>query len=239
MNKPFKFKQFTIHQDQCAMKIGTDGVLLGAWTKISSFSNSILDVGTGTGVIALMLAQRSNAHTIDAVEINPNAYEQCVENFENSSWNDRLFCYHADFKDFAEEIDDKYDLITCNPPYFEASGEKNKMSSDRKTARFKNTLSFEELIKGVSILLSEKGNFAVIIPFENQKEFIALANQYNLYCNFLTDVKGHKNAPFKRSLLQFSFEKQSLKKEELVIEIERHIYTKEYIDLTKDFYLKM
>ncbi len=239
MDKPFRFKQFTIHQDQCAMKVGTDGVLLGAWAKISTAVNSILDVGTGTGIIALMMAQRSSATIIDAVEIEGNAYEQCVENFENSPWNDRLFCYHADFNIFVEEIEDKYDFITCNPPYFKSSDEKNKMSSARKTARFTGLLSFEELLKGVSKLLAKQGNFAVIIPFENQEEFIKIAQKYQLYCNYLTQIKGHASAPVKRVLLQFSFENLPIQKEELIIEIERHLYTKEYIDLTKDFYLKM
>src|SRR5699024_5230428 len=234
-----RFKEFTIHQDKSAMKVGTDGVLLGAWTEIPTSLNSVLDICAGTGLIALMLAQRTTAEVIDAVEIEPNAYEQCVENFENSIWNDRLFCYHADFIEFAEEIDDKYDLIVCNPPYFKNSDKKNNISAERKTARFNSSLSFENLIKGVSALLSENGKFSVIIPFENQEEFIKSAESYHLFCHRITLVKGHKKADFKRSLLQFSFEKLPLEKKKLIIEIERHVYTEEYINLTKDFYLKM
>ncbi len=118
-SKPFKFKQFTVQQDRSAMKIGTDGVLLGAWTNIDHFPETILDIGAGTGVISLMLAQRSEAIQIDAIEIEENAYEQTVENFEASNWGDRLFCYHAGFDEFVEEMQDEeqYDLIISNPPF--------------------------------------------------------------------------------------------------------------------------
>src|SRR5690625_3097195 len=131
MARPFKFKQFTVHQDLAAMKIGTDGVLLGAWTSLNPHPDSILDIGTGTGVIALMLAQRSDAELIDALEIDPDAHLQAVENFENSPWGNRLFCYHASLQEFLEEaesiIEDgtepplQYDLITCNPPFYPGS----------------------------------------------------------------------------------------------------------------------
>ena len=118
MSKPFVFKQFTINQDECAMKIGTDAVLLGAWTNLEHNPNSVLDIGAGTGVIALMISQRSSAQLIDAIEIDEGAYEQCVENFENSPWSDRLFCYHASLEEFVNEMEDKYDLIISNPPFY-------------------------------------------------------------------------------------------------------------------------
>ena len=118
MNKqPFQFKQFKVNQDRCAMKVGTDGVLLGAWVDINTNTKSILDIGTGTGIIALMAAQRSNVQTIDALEIDDEAYEQAVDNFENSDWGDRLFCYHASFQEFVSEIDEQYDLLISNPPF--------------------------------------------------------------------------------------------------------------------------
>ena len=110
-SKPFAFKYFKVTQDKCAMKIGTDGVLLGAWSSLEKNPFSILDIGAGTGILSLMLAQRSRAQLIDAIEIDDQAYEQCVENFEQSPWGDRLFCYHASLEEFAEDIEDKYDLI--------------------------------------------------------------------------------------------------------------------------------
>lgn len=117
MNTPFRFKQFSIQQDKCAMKVGTDGVLLGAWTSLEDNPYAILDIGAGTGLISLMLAQRSQATIIDAIEIDAEAYEQCVANFEQSIWNDRLFCYHAGLDEFVDEIEDQYDLIVSNPHF--------------------------------------------------------------------------------------------------------------------------
>lgn len=113
----FTFKQFAVKQERSAMKIGTDGVLLGTWTSIDNQPLSILDIGAGTGIISLLLAQRSLSKTIDAIELDENAYEECVDNFEASDWGDRLFCYHSSAQQFAEEVDDKYDLIVSNPPY--------------------------------------------------------------------------------------------------------------------------
>ena len=157
MSKPFQFKEFTIEQDRCAMKIGTDGVLLGAWASVKDNTFSILDIGAGTGVIALMLAQRSQAELIDALEIDEDAYEQCVDNFENSPWGDRVFCYHADLDEFTEEFEDEtYDLIVSNPPFFEPSLAEETPEA-RKKARFYDALPFEDLLKNTAQLLSKKG----------------------------------------------------------------------------------
>mgnify|MGYP001801172326 FL=1 len=136
MSKPFAFKQFTVEQDRCAMKIGTDGVLLGAWTPITNQTASILDIGTGTGIISLMVAQRSFAEVIDAIEIDTDTYEQAVENFEASPWGDRLFCYHASFQEFVAEIDEQYDLLISNPPFY---AEDYKTSNKKRDiARFED-----------------------------------------------------------------------------------------------------
>ena len=159
MSEPFRFKQFEINQDRCAMKIGTDGVLLGSWTNITA-AESILDIGAGTGIIALMLAQRSSAEAIDAIEIDSNAYEQCIENFENSLWGDRLYCYHAGLDEFIEEIEDLYDVIVCNPPFYTESVTSGDLQRDQ--ARQNEFLPFKELIEGVSVLISEqKKHFCV------------------------------------------------------------------------------
>ena len=169
MSQPFKFKEFTIHQAKTAMKVGTDGVLLGAWCALNEYSDSILDIGAGTGVIALMLAQRSDAMTIDAVEVDENAYEQTVENFEHSDWGDRLYCYNTTFQEFAIEIteeEETYDLIVSNPPFYTETFE--SADEARNKARFTSSLSFEELIIGVSKILSENGKFSVILPFKEE-----------------------------------------------------------------------
>ena len=222
------------------MKVGTDAVLLGAWCSVENYPNSILDVGAGTGIIALMLAQRSDSMTIDAVEIDEKAYEQCVGNFELSDWSDRLFCYNAYFEEFVDEMQDeeeKYDIIISNPPFYTDAFETDNKA--RNKARFTSSLTFERLISGVSKILSDSGEFSVIIPFKEEDNFVVIAKQNNLYLKKVCRVKGTPTSELKRSLLTFSFDKEELKEETLVIEKERHSYTKEYINLTRDFYLKM
>ncbi|MBD0725641.1 tRNA (adenine-N(6)-)-methyltransferase [Flavobacterium sp. L1I52] len=220
------------------MKVGTDGVLLGAWTPIENNPFSILDIGTGTGIIALMLAQRSNAEQIDALEIDEEAYEQATDNFENSPWNDRLFCFHAGLDEFVEEPEDEYDLIVSNPPFYSENYKSN--SEQRDLARFQDAMPFEDLVEAADLLLSENGIFSVIIPFKEEENFLALANEYELYPIKITRVKGAPNSEIKRSLLAFSRNKKSdFPVDELIIETARHQYTPEYIELTKEFYLKL
>jgi tRNA1Val (adenine37-N6)-methyltransferase len=234
----FQFKQFSIEQDRCAMKIGTDGVLLGAWAPLENNPFSILDIGTGTGVIALMLAQRSHAEQIDALEIDEEAYEQSVDNFENSPWSDRLFCFHAGLDEFMEEPEDEYDLIVSNPPFY--TDDFKSATEQRDLARFADAMPFEDLIEAADLLLSENGIFAAIIPFKEEENFLALAAAFELYPLKITRVKGTPTTEIKRSLLAFSrIEKIDFLTDELIIETARHIYTPEYIELTKDFYLKM
>ncbi|WP_299182968.1 methyltransferase [uncultured Aquimarina sp.] len=237
MSKPFRFKQFIVHQDRCAMKIGTDAVLLGSWVPVSDNVSSILDVGTGTGVIALIMAQRSYAEIIDAVEIDAAAYEQSVENFEASDWGDRLFCYHASFQEFFQEIDDKYDLLISNPPFYTDTYKTEDATRD--VARFEDALPFEHLFIGVSHLLSEKGKFAVVLPFKEENNAIKIAKSAGLFPEKITRVQGNPSSEIKRSLLLFGFDQVEIEKDELIIETGRHQYTPEYIELTKDFYLKM
>lgn len=234
----FSFKQFSIQQDRCAMKIGTDGVLLGAWTPIENNPFSILDIGAGTGVIALMLAQRSNAEQIDALEIDEEAYEQSVDNFENSPWSDRLFCFHAGLDEFVEEPEDEYDLIVSNPPFY--TDDYKSENEQRDLARFADAMPFEDLIEAAALLLSENGVFSIIIPFKEEENFLTLAAAYELYPLKITRVKGTPTTEIKRSLLAFSRNENAIiTPGELIIETSRHQYTPEYIELTKDFYLKM
>jgi tRNA1Val (adenine37-N6)-methyltransferase len=234
----FQFKQFAVNQDQCAMKIGTDGVLLGAWAPIDTRPNSILDIGTGTGIIALMLAQRCDAQQIDALEIDENAYENAVDNFESSPWSDRLFCFHAGLDEFVEEPEDEYDLIVSNPPFYVEDYRSD--NAQRDLARFQEAMPFEDLVEAAALLLSENGVFAVIIPFKEEENFLALAKEYELFPIKITRVKGTHETQIVRSLLAFRrYELAVLTADELVIEINRHEYTDDYIALTKDFYLKM
>ena len=237
MNKPFQFKQFSVNQDQCAMKIGTDGVLLGAWTSIENNPFSVLDIGAGTGILSLIIAQQSQAQVIEALEIDDLAYEQCVDNFEQSPWNDRLFCYHASLEEFAEEIEDTYDLIICNPPFYSETYKTE--NSQRDLARFQDAMPFEHLLESVITLLSEDGLFSVIIPFSEEDKFIDLASRVALFPKRRTRVKGTPESEVKRSLIEFSFSKTEIITSVLIIETSRHNYTEDYINLTKDFYLKM
>ena len=237
MSKPFQFKQFTIQQDRTAMKVGTDGDLLGAWASIENNPFSILDIGTGTGLIALQLAQRCHAEVIDALEIDDDAYEQAVENFEISPWSDRLFCYHAGMDEFVAEIEDKYDLIVSNPPFYTENYKTE--NTQRDTARFTDALPFEELLASVAHLLEPTGVFQTIIPYKEYEYFVNLAKINALFPQKTCHVKGNPEADFKRSLISFSFKKTTNNVEELVIETARHQYTDDYISLTKAFYLKL
>lgn len=220
------------------MKIGTDGVLLGAWSPIDNNPKSVLDIGTGTGIIALMLAQRSDADQIDALEIDENAYEQAVDNFENSPWGDKLFCFHAGLDEFVEEPEDEYDLIVSNPPFY--SEDYRSENEQRDLARFQEAMPFEDLIDAAALLLSENGTFSVIIPYKDEERFIDMCAEVELFPIKVTRVKGSHKTPIVRSLLAFKrYELAVLVADELVIEINRHEYTDDYIELTKAFYLKM
>lgn len=219
------------------MKIGTDAVLLGAWAPIEHQPFSVLDIGAGTGVLSLMLAQRCGSEMIDALEIDEDAYEQCVENFENSPWSDRLFCYHASLEEFVEEIEDTYDLIVCNPPFY--LNHYKTEDEQRDLARFQDAMPFEHLLESVSKLLSKNARFAVVIPYQDEIYFTDLAKSFGLYAHQILRVKGNATSKIVRSLISFGFEKIQSNAEELIIETGRHQYTDAYIKLTKDFYLKM
>lgn len=233
----FSFKQFNVQQDRCAMKIGTDGVLLGAWTPLINNPYNLLDIGAGTGILSLMLAQRSNLEQIDAIEIDEGAYEQCVENFEASPWSDRLFCFHAGLDEFVDDPEEEYDLIISNPPFYTDTFKSE--NTQRDIARFEDALPFEELIEAADLLLSDNGIFSVIIPYKEETKFVSMCKELELFPLKITRVKGTPTSEIKRSLLAFTRIEQTPIIDELTIEILRHQYTPEYIALTEDFYLKM
>ncbi len=232
-NNYFQFKQFTIYQDLAAMKVGTDGVLLGAWANLNN-ATKILDVGTGTGLIALMLAQRNSIAQIDAIEIDKHAYKQALINFTKSPWNDRVNGILSDFQTYKNPT--KYDLIVSNPPYFN-NALKNDCSK-KSTARHTDSLSYDELIHCAAQLLTDNGLFCVILPANERISFENMAKDNNLFLNKLLNVKPTPNKPFKRVLMEFSFINKKLIEETLIIEeFGRHQYSDAYKQLTKDFYL--
>ncbi len=237
----FKFKEFEVTQDRCAQKVGTDGVLLGAWACKNKIPYNILDIGAGTGVISLMLAQRFHSAQIEAVELDEDAFEQAATNFEESPWGDRLFCFHASFQEYFEEIDETYDLIISNPPFFDSSSVKidSDIKKSREQARFDDALPFEELIYGVYKLLDDDGIFACVIPSDREDHFLRIAAHYKLLPARITHVKGTEASSVKRSLLELRFRKSEIERDLLTIELSRHKYTKDYTSLVKDFYLKM
>ena len=235
--KPFKFKPFTVQQDRCAMKVGTDGVLLGARATLTHNPDSILDIGAGTGLVALMLAQRSGAVLIDALEVQEADFEQCVSNFEASPWADRLYCYHTSLQDFALEVEEQYELIVSNPPFHIETPSSGDQARDQ--ARQSRSLPFSELLDGVTKLLSADGKFIVVLPYSSASEFRNMAEASGLFPSRCLNVRGNSKSEIKRSFLEFQFGRTSCVNEELVIEEERHVYTPDYIRLTRDFYLKM
>jgi len=183
------------------------------------------------------MAQRSGAEMIDALEIENKAFEQAVENFENSPWADRLYCYHASLQEFKEEIDEPYDLIVSNPPYFNDTFK--ELDQERALARHTHQLSYKELLSATNKLISPLGSCAFIIPFKEETDFLLLASSEKLFPARITRVRGNAQSDIKRSLLQFSRQPNKVIPNELIIETSRHVYTDEYIALVKDFYLNM
>lgn len=230
----FRFKQFSVRHRDSAMKVGVDGVLLGAWAEIETPFN-ILDIGTGTGLIALMMAQRFPNAKITGIEIEKAAYEEARYNFEQSDFSERCNAVHSSVQVFKPI--QKYDLIICNPPYFEAN---HLHDSARGTARQQTELNFNTLLTKTKRLLTPLGRAGFIIPYPAEQNFLEIAKKHLLYPEKITRVKGNPKTTFKRSLLLFSNQKATnLIEDELIIELSRNNYSEAYINLTKPFYLKM
>lgn len=232
-NPFFKFKQFTVWHDQCAMKVGTDGVLLGALAPVSNKTN-LLDIGTGTGLVALMMAQRNLNAQITALEIDCSATKQAQFNFDQSPWSERIKLTQTDFKLY--QTNQRYDLIVSNPPYFVDSLLSDKQN--KNVARHTVDLSFKDLLDGVARLLQPDGHATFIIPTDAQEEFINLAQKMKLHLIYRVNIQTRPGIEPKRVVLTFGNTHQKLVEESLLIELERHIYSEEYIAITKDFYLK-
>lgn len=259
----FRFKQFAIVQERAAMKVGTDGVLLGAWVSVPVVSGMplrrILDIGTGTGVIALMLAQRTaslsgEAPDIDAVEVDESAASEATQNFEASPWNIRLKAHTMPIQRYATSRNgkEKYDLIVSNPPYFmsgtnfrrgfDTSAAASRPSAARVAARHAEMLPYDQLIEAVLLLLEpENGRFAAIFPYRESGVFIAKAAARGLYVRRMLEIHGAPHKPVKRVAAEFSPlrpERGGIVRETLCIEDGKGNFTDAYRDLTREFYLK-
>lgn len=234
-NSYFQFKQFTVFHDRCAMKVGTDGVLLGAWTRTGQ-GCSILDIGTGTGLIALILAQRVPDARITAVELDREASLQAAENVRNSPWAARIEVVEADIRQYATRVSHPFDIIVSNPPFFNSS--LHSPSEARTQARHTDSLSYTELLQGVCLLLADGGEFSVIIPSDSATDFIVNAAGKGLYLHRRTNVRTLSRAQPKRVLLAFGKSVPAgVITDELVIATQPGIYTEAYRELTRDLYL--
>lgn len=236
----FRFKQFELRQDKCAMKIGTDGVLLGAWANIAQAS-SILDIGTGTGVLALMAAQRNPTAFIDAVEINKAAQEQAQENFAQSPWNHRLQLYPYALQPFINKIPKApYDSIVCNPPYYPSEHNTHITKAARRQARSTVTLDFKQLLEAAQNLLAPSGNFSLILPQQEAKEFVALAKRESWWVAQEVAVIPRVGKASNRVLLELKRQECLLVASELTLRPEQSStqkYTTAFNDLHRDFLL--
>lgn len=233
-NSYFHFKQFTINQDKCTFKVGTDGVLMGACADVAG-AGKILDIGTGTGLIALMLAQRSNAE-ITAIEPDHDSYEQACDNVRQSKWHERIKVVKTDLQNY-DPGDVRFNLIVTNPPWFTDS--LRNPDAGKAATRHNVTLDNAGLLKGVARLFGDDGRFQVIMPYVEGNIFIAEAREHGLFCNSILKIKPLPTSEVRRLILAFS--RKRLKPAERFLTIEygkRHEFTEEYINLTKDFYLK-
>ncbi len=217
------------------MKVGTDGVLLGAWATPSSPPKHILDIGTGTGLIAIMMAQRFEDANIIGIDIDSEAVQEATLNMANCQWYKRLSCCERSLQN--ANFNHSFDLIVCNPPYFKNTTTSN---DERRTkARHTNSLSTNDIFKKMDVLLSSKGELMIVYPSENISDIKNSLNAFGLFLNEICWVRGNEQSKYKRLLLKISKQKKRLKENHLTIEKARHKYTDEYTLLCKDFYLKL
>lgn len=227
--KSFKFKQFEIQQSENVFRVGTDGVLLGVLADVENVSN-VLEIGTGTGLISLMLAQRNPEAVFLGLDINEEAVALTQANFENAPFQARLRNIHQDFKSFNTK--ELFDLIVSNPPYFEES-----VSDKDKIARQTVELNFKQLIGHAAGLLSENGLLSVIIPSEAGEVFTSIAKENSLFLNRRVNITGIENSKVKRLVLEFSLLEKNLEESDFIIEKSPRQYSDQYLELTKEFHI--
>ena len=237
-NSWFAFKQFKINQDRAAMKVGTDGVLLGAWVDVED-AVDVLDIGAGTGLIALMMAQRNSMLNIDAIDIDSNACEQAKENIEASPWSGRVIVHNISLEHFVKSSSLRYDLIVCNPPYFTNS--KRSIDESRRIARHTDELTLDDLFRFSSPLITDRGKLGIVYPYADFDRAVSEAKDWGLFPEKVTFVRPTADKEYVRVLIIFSKDdKVGFSENELVIETDqRHFYTEEFKSLVRDFYLQL
>lgn len=239
-NKPlrrngFTFKQFFVAHDRCAMKVGTDGVLLGAWAPVKQASR-ILDIGSGTGLVALMLAQRTSEHVlVDAVELENDAAGQASENFAESPWLSRLKVFAEDINLFTQRSARQYDLIVSNPPYFESAVACRDEA--RNAARYTETLTHDALLRCAGQLITPNGTFCVVLPYEIGLAFEKAAQQQDWHTQARVDIRDRPGKPLNRMLLALTKQPQETQYHELALREQLNVYSAEFRELIADFYL--
>lgn len=232
----FTFKQFFVAHDRCEMKVGTDSILLGSWTDISNLGGKILDIGTGSGLLALMLAQRTtDVVQIDAVELDENAALQAAENFVLSPWADRMQVHACSLQAFAAQTSERYDLIVTNPPYYPQGVECRNAS--RNTARYTSELSHQSLLKHARELATDNGRMAVVLPTDVGVSFIQTAAQEGWFILHNTEIAEFEDRVARRSLMLFGSKPANQQSDRLVIRDKSSEYSHDFRLLTKDFYL--
>ncbi len=232
----FRFKQFEVVQQDSAMKVGTDSVLLGSLLKASN-PQRILDIGTGTGLLALMMAQRFPEALIDAVEIEERAFAEARFNADQSSFANRVNVYHQSIQDFACAAQDFYDLIVSNPPYYEAENSFSIQVENRSHARHTVSLSFDALLESITKLLSEKGSCWMILPSMEAERVITKAEQSGLYCTHHVAVHPNPNKASNRTIFCLTKTRAEYIRETLIIKNEQGVYTESYREITLPFLL--
>ncbi|HEX5172182.1 MAG TPA: methyltransferase [Cyclobacteriaceae bacterium] len=231
--KVFHFKKFSVHHDRSSMKVGTDGVLLGAWVDVSNCKN-VLDIGMGSGLIALMLAQRTPDHvTIDGIDILQEDFQQASANFLASPWKDKLTAHHIALQDFNPGY--QYDCIVTNPPFF--SNSLHPPGVKRQVVRHTTSLTFDELLSSTLRLLTPAGGLNLILPLTEGEQFITAASEKGLYCNRIASFRTKASKPVERLLLELSFIEKAITLSEILLYNEAHIPSEEYRSLTAEFYI--
>ncbi len=219
------------------MKIGTDGVLLGAWADVTNASR-ILDIGAGTGVIAAMMAQRAQEAIVHAVEIDAEAFKQAKANLEQTPWSNRLSVFHQPVQEFSKAAVNQYDLLVSNPPFF--TGGTFSHPSARHHVRHTIKLPHGDLLSSARRMMHPGGKFCLILPYIEGLRFQELAQSYHLYVSRVTEVRAKVSKPVERLLMQFECHPVEIVKDQLIIQHDgQNEWTEEYRQLTRDFYLHM